>query len=106
MTLRFLGRSAAHAEAIDRWWREHRPTAPDLFADELTRALRLLEKTPDIGVPYGPRTTLGVRRLLLQRTRYHVHNAHDAEQSIVGVLAIWSCQRGRAPSLRFSGRLR
>ena len=106
MNVRFLGRSAADAETIDAWWRRHRPSAPDLFAHELTGALRLLAKAPEIGVPYGPRASLGVRRLLLQRARYHLYYAHDQEHDILGVLAIWSCRRGRAPSLRFFKGLR
>lgn len=101
MNVRFLGRSAAHAEAIDAWWREHRPSAPGLFERELAGAVRLLAKAPELGVPYGPRAGLGVRRFLLQRTRYYVYYAYDRDRDILGVLAIWSCRRGRSPSLRF-----
>jgi len=31
-----------HAAEIDEWWRENRPLAPDLFADELIAARRLM----------------------------------------------------------------
>lgn len=106
MKLRFLGRSAAHAETVDAWWRKYRPSAPDLFARELTEALRLLAKAPEMGVPYEPKAGLGVRRLLLQRTKYHLYYAHDRGHDILGVLAIWSSRRGRAPSLRFFKGLR
>ena len=101
MKLRFLGRSAAQAETVDAWWRKHRPAAQDLFARELAGALRLLAKAPEVGVVYAPKAEVGVRRLILQRTRFHVYYAYDAEHQILGVLAIWSCRRGRAPSLRF-----
>jgi hypothetical protein len=51
--VRFLGRSAKHAESADHWWRDHRPAAPDLFARESEKALRVLARLPDIGVIYA-----------------------------------------------------
>jgi plasmid stabilization system protein ParE len=86
MSIRFFGRSAAHAQTIDAWWRKNRPSAPDLFTHELTGALRLLTEAPDIGVPYLPKTAFGVRRLLLSRTQYHIYYAHDRERAVPPVL--------------------
>jgi hypothetical protein len=34
----------AHAREIDSWWRDHRPAAPDLFLNELTRSFMLLAR--------------------------------------------------------------
>lgn len=99
MKVRFLGRSATQAREVDAWWRENRDAAPSLFADELTDALRLLKKIPLIGAPYAPMAKDGIRRLLLRRTQYYVYYVVDADAKILGVLAIWSCLRGRPPAL-------
>jgi hypothetical protein len=52
----------AQVQQIDSWWRENRQRAPDLFTDELDRALLMLEDSPTLGVPYELKR--GVRRLL------------------------------------------
>jgi plasmid stabilization system protein ParE len=79
---------------IDTWWREHRSAAPDLFVDELDRALLTLGEMPLLGTIYGSRS---VRRLLLRRTHYHLYFTQEAER--VYVLAVWSAFRGRRPAL-------
>jgi plasmid stabilization system protein ParE len=81
---------------IDVWWREHRRAAPDLFTDELDRALLALGEMPTLGAMYqaGART---VRRLLLRRTHYQLYFVQETER--VYVLAVWSAFRGRTPRL-------
>ena len=81
---------------IDAWWSEHRRSAPDLFVDELERALLAIGEMPTLGTSYaaGART---LRRLLLPRTHYHVYSVIEAER--VYVVAVWSTFRGRAPRL-------
>ena len=37
---------------IDDWWRENRDKSPDLFAEELALAFRMLEAAPGIGRRY------------------------------------------------------
>lgn len=93
----FSRRAAAHARAASAWWRENRGAAPDLFDHELESAIASLAVTPDIGAPYQPRP--GLRRVLLQRTRYHLYYRHDEDSGEVVVLAVWSALRGRAPRL-------
>ena len=83
-----------------RWWRENRPAAPHLFGSEFTAALLLLAGAPDIGQAYDLGPVLGVRRLPLRQTRYHIYYVHDAAESAVLLLAVWSAVRGRAPRLR------
>jgi plasmid stabilization system protein ParE len=85
----------AQMQRIDAWWRENRPSAPDLFADELEQALGALESSPRLGVRYEPRP--GVRRLLLRQTHYHLYFLEEEER--VYVLAVWSAFRGRGPRL-------
>jgi plasmid stabilization system protein ParE len=86
----------AQITEIDAWWRENRLAAPDLFTDELERALADLGATPTLGTVYraGPAT---VRRLLLHRSQYHVYFIRAPKR--VSVLAVWSCYRGRGPRL-------
>jgi plasmid stabilization system protein ParE len=85
----------AQVERIDAWWREHRPAAPSLFAEELEEALRRLAEAPASTVRYPPRP--GVRRLLLPRTRHHLYVLEEGTR--VHVVAVWSAHRGRGPRL-------
>jgi plasmid stabilization system protein ParE len=85
----------AQVDEIDAWWRENRPAAPNLFAEELTVALRALAETPAMGVRYTPRPS--VRRVLLRRTHYHLYVTEEATR--VYVVAVWSAYRGRGPRL-------
>ena len=89
--------AAQQAEAIQAWWPEHRDAASGLFATELAAAIARLAETPELGAPYAART--GVRRLLLQRTRYHVYYRLDVAPERLVVLAIWRAMRGHGPRL-------
>jgi len=42
-------RAKRHVDAIDRWWREYRPAAPDLFRQELAAAFELVVIAPQSG---------------------------------------------------------
>lgn len=86
----------AQARIIDSWWRENRPSAPELFVSELSSALSTLASAPKAGTPY-PHELPGVRRLLLRSTRYHVY--YCAKDEDVMVVAIWSSVRGSGPDL-------
>jgi hypothetical protein len=88
--------SEAHGQVrqIDAWWRENRRGAPDLFAEEIDRALRDLGGSPTLGVCYQAKS---VMRLLLRRTHHHVYFIREPER--VFVVAVWSVFRGRGPTL-------
>jgi len=90
----FSAEAQAQVERIDAWWREHRPAAPSLFAEELESALRTLARTPALALRYAPKP--GVRRLLLPRT-HHRYLIEEAARLLV--VAAWSAYRGRAPRL-------
>jgi plasmid stabilization system protein ParE len=80
-------------EESSTWWAENRPSAPDLFDEELARALEQLRVAPLSGTPYRQ----GTRRVLLERTRYAlVYRAHEAHVEIV---SLWSMLRGKPPRL-------
>ena len=83
--------------AVRAWWRQHRPAAPTLFADELAAALRRLSAAPSIGRGYSAPGLPGVRRVPLRVSRYHVYYAFDGD--VVAVLAVWSSLRGHGPPL-------
>jgi plasmid stabilization system protein ParE len=91
----FSGEARAQVERADAWWRENRPAAPDLFANELDQALVALEGAPGMGLRYEPKP--GIRRLLLQRTSSHLYFLVQADR--VYVVAVWSAYRGRGPAL-------
>jgi len=86
-------------ESADAWWRANRPSAPDLFAQELRAARELLSNSPEVGLRRWHKMIPGLRRLLLPKSRYHVYYAHNARREEVLILAVWSAVRGRGPRL-------
>lgn len=86
----------AQVNAIDAWWRSHRLAAPDLFTDELARALTALGDPLALGTVYRAGTKTA-RRLLLRRTHYHVYFVEESTR--VYVVAVWCAFRGRGPKL-------
>jgi len=77
------------------WWREHRPSAPRLFEEELSSALATLAALPLAGNSYANPRVSDARRYLLRATRYHVY--YRIEADTVLVLSIWSAVRGSRP---------
>ena len=84
------------ARKIDAWWRENRPSAPELFVAELSSAFATLASAPKAGAPY-PHELKGVRRLLLRSSRYQIY--YRVKNEDVMVVAIWSSVRGSGPDL-------
>lgn len=99
MKTRLTGPARQQADRIDRWWRENRPAARDLFARELAEARALLAATPEMGSPYAERQGVLVRRTLLPKTHQHVYYEVDRENDLVMILAVWGAPRGRGPRL-------
>ncbi len=95
MKVELSAEADAQVQQIDSWWRENRQGAPDLFTEELDRALLMLEDCPTLGVPYEPKP--GVRRLLLRRTHSHLYFVEEPAR--VYVIAVWNVYRGRGPRL-------
>jgi hypothetical protein len=62
---------------------------------KLDQALIALEGAPGLGLRCEPKP--GIRRLLLQRTSYHLYFVVQADR--VYVVAVWSSYRGRGPAL-------
>jgi len=95
----FVDEAEQQLENIDRWWQTNRGAAPDLFLDELARAVDLLSDLPDIGSPFTRTKRAGIRRLLLRRSKHWVYYFHDRKRSMVYILAVWSTYRGSDPRL-------
>jgi len=87
------------ADRIDRWWKDNRPAARDLFARELAEARSLLESVPEMGSPYVERHGEIVRRVLLPRSRNHVYYLIDRAQDVVMIVAVWGAPERVGPNL-------
>ena len=71
--------------------------SPDLFAAEFAGAMEALAAAPQMGSRYEALDRPGIRRVLLPATQFHLY--YDFDGATVRVLAVWSCHRGRGPSL-------
>ncbi|HSM92483.1 MAG TPA: type II toxin-antitoxin system RelE/ParE family toxin [Anaeromyxobacteraceae bacterium] len=99
MKVVFTPEGDRQATEKDRWWREHRPSYPDLFSDELSAALELIARTPNAGASYQTMSGKQMRRVLMPRTKNHVYFEVDQEHSRVIVHAVWGTPRGRGPDV-------
>ncbi len=99
MKVRLAAPARQQADRIDRWWRENRQAACDLFARELSEARNLLAETPEVGAPYQRRRGVMVRRVLLPKTRNHVYYEIDRTLNVVMILAVWGAPKEHGPKL-------
>ena len=95
--IRVTQEATAQMIEADRWWRENRPAARNLFLDELNDAFKMIGNSPHAGRLYQRSPLRGVRRVLLKATRFHVYYLPVAEENLV--LAVWSARRGSGPSM-------
>jgi plasmid stabilization system protein ParE len=95
--LRFTAEAELEAEALDAWWRENRPGAPLLFADELAAVCDAIRRRPLILRRYGEQDGVAVYRWLLVRCQQHVYYSVGLEDEEVLVLRIWGARRKRGP---------
>ncbi len=93
--VRISRRALRHIDAADSWWRENRPLHPSLFRNELLTSFRRIAKHATVFRVLDEPRFPGLRRLLLNRTRYHVYWV--VEDDIVEVLAVWHTSRGADP---------
>ena len=84
---------------IDSWWTADRSSAPDLFWQELMRAMSLLEAMPLAGKVYRRAGSTNYRRLLRRRSQFHVFYLVDEPARVVVVVAVWNANRGHGPPL-------
>jgi hypothetical protein len=62
---------------IDDWRRRNRMATPDLFLSELSASFDMIGHAPNIGRAYRRSPRHGTRRVLLAKSRYHVHYVAD-----------------------------
>ena len=96
MKIRYSARARREANRINAWWIENRPSAPELFIEELGHALELVSNSPGLGTLYDSGHG-AVRRVLLPRTRYHVYYAQESSEIVL--VSVWGAQRKRGPKL-------
>ena len=98
-TVLFTATAEEHAHAVAAWWAAERPAAPSLFVDELSRAIDRLSGMPGSGAPFDSHVLVGVRRVLLPGSRYHLYYTVDSDRQEVLVRAVWHGSRGQLPDL-------
>jgi hypothetical protein len=97
--LEFTARALREARAHDRWWRENRHAAPELFMQELQRALDQVRAAPNLGSVFkAKRSGREYRRVLMPVTRYHVYYSQPAADRVL-VHSVWSGVRAKGPAL-------
>lgn len=99
MKLVFSAEADQDVEKTDAWWRENRPDAPRLFAEELAGVCSEILRKPLILRPYRERRGVVIRRWLMRKTERHVYFEADVERGVVTVLRVWGARRGRGPKL-------
>jgi plasmid stabilization system protein ParE len=97
--VRFTPRASLRAEKSNKWWRENRPLAPDLFAIELGEAVTRLRTIPGIGTPHPTARRPHLKRLLLAGTGCHVYFEVDEKKDESRILMLWGAPRGKEPKL-------
>lgn len=98
MKLNISKRARLRAEKIDERWRSE-ADYPNLFAEELHARLVQLAETPQIGSSWSTERRPNLKRLLLEKTQYHVYFEVDEPKQEIRVLTIWGARRGRTPRL-------
>jgi len=84
---------------IHDWYRENYGDTPQVFVDELARALDLLRMLPGVGPPYLSAGPPHLHRLLLRKTQHHIYYEYLPGDSVLTVITVWRCRRGGPPDL-------
>jgi hypothetical protein len=97
--LKVTKRAQRRVKLVGVWWREHRPEAPNLFADELEWAKREMLSRPNLAQSYETASGKTCRRLLLPMTEQHVYYSVHNSADVIVVHTVWGARRGRGPKL-------
>ena len=85
-----------HVTREKAWWLENRDH-PEVFAEELEQALKVVAMLPGAGTPYTSSPIPGVRRVYLRRVALHLYYTCDDDAVIIR--ALWGARRERGPQL-------
>lgn len=97
MTVEVTPRALAQLERAARWWEVNRPATPGAIATDFEVATEILTLQPGIGAQSACARYPELRRLYLERVRYHIY--YDIRPGKVVVLAFWHASRGEKPKL-------
>jgi plasmid stabilization system protein ParE len=92
-------RAAREISEAAAWWDANRTKAPNAFDDELQKTLDLVTAQPSIGAQTRNMKLSGVRRVHLNRVRYHLYYRVSPSSGEVVVLSLWHMSRGSDPRL-------
>lgn len=90
-------RAAVQIERAAAWWEKHRAAAPGAIADDFEQVKSLLAVQPGVGARSATARYPQLRRIFLERVRYHVY--YEIRGSKVVMLAFWHASRENAPAL-------
>jgi len=85
-----------HVEQEKAWWLANRDH-PEVFAEQLEQALKIVATIPGAGSDYAKSPRPGVRRVYLRRVALHLYYTFDDD--LVVVRALWGARRERGPRL-------
>jgi len=97
--VKFTPRGELRAQRANACWRKNRPDTSELFAEELTRAVKDLETIPHLGTPHPTERRPLLKRLMLEKTMCHVYFEVDEQKEEIQILMIGGAPRGREPKL-------
>lgn len=97
VSIEFTPAAAEQVEAAAQWWRENRPSAPDLFESELASAIALLAESTPLTQVFAEVDGKLVRKIRLPRTHHALY--FTVEGDVVTVHALWHGARGSGPPL-------
>jgi len=90
----FTATAQEHVRREKAWSLSNRDY-PNVFANELERALEVISRLPGAGSPYAQSPVPGVRRVYLLRTSLHVYYTFD--DSEVLIRAVWGARLEHGP---------
>jgi plasmid stabilization system protein ParE len=70
-----------------------------MLRDELESAYALIVELPFAGERVPHSRIVGLRRVLLGRTQYHLYYVVSEEDRAIDVLSLWHTSRGKGPAL-------
>jgi len=82
-----------------RWWRTHRPKAPERFDQELAEVLNQVGEMPESFPVYSERSGRTVRRCLLRKASCHLYFEVVEAAGEVWILAARGAVQRRLPRL-------
>ena len=91
--------ATAQLESRKSWWRANRPETAALFDQEFSDAVALIAEKPTlfaVTIKLGRRE---IRRVLMERTAYHLYYEFDDAAQLVKIVSAWGALQGLPPRL-------